>query len=207
MRSAAACAGLAALLVATAARAGAPDPPRQLVHLGAGVPVPLELYGYDPSLEGSGAEVDLLIHGRLAYAGAFFGWPHLFIGTRASISGLKASAGDVGAKGYLLALGLECLVRLPFGAGPDPAWDAGLGLGPTFVLAGFEIDAHMRERTAAFGLQVHAWVGRAIASWLRVALDVGLEHAFDPLGEPTFFNQPLGSNTILCFTLGPMALF
>jgi hypothetical protein len=207
MKSTALCLGLAVLLAATPSLAGVDDAPRQLGYLGAGVPLPLELYGYDPSLEGSGADVDLLIHGRLSYAGAFFDWPLLFIGLRVAGSGMRASDDSVDASGYLIAFGPECLIRLPFGGRPDPRWDVGLGLGPTFVLAGFEIDEHMKEKTKAFGLQVHLWIDRAIVSWLRVALDVGLDYSFDPLGEPTFFNQPLGSNTILCFTLGPLVLF
>jgi hypothetical protein len=72
---------------------------------------------------------------------------------------------------------------------------------------GFEIDEHLKERTQALGVQGHLWVDRRIRGWLFVALDVGIEHAFDPIGAPTFFNAPLGSNTILCLTVGPMAVF
>jgi hypothetical protein len=196
-----------ALLAATPAPADPDAVPRQLVYAGAGVPVPLELHGYDPDLEESGFAVDLLIHGRLWYAAAFFDWPYLFVGLHAGVSGLRASDGQLDIEGYLFAFGPEALLRIPFGPAPDPGWGAGAGIGPTFALSGFEIDAQMKERTKAFGLQAHVWIDRRVVSWFRVGLDVGIAHTFDPIGRPTFFNAPLGSNTILCFTLGPMAVF
>jgi hypothetical protein len=200
---------LLALVAADPSPAGAESGalPRQLGYLGIGVPVPLVLYDYDPSLEGSGASVDLLLHGRLSWAHAVLERPLLLVGLRLSASGMKASNEGVAAAGYIAAFGPELSMRLPLGKRPDPRWGAGLGLGPTFVFAGFRVDENMEERTTAFGLQAHLWLDCGIVSWLRVALDVAVEHAFDPLGGETFFNEPLGSNTILCLTLGPMALF
>ncbi len=180
-----------------------------MVYVGVGAPVPLKVYGYDPDLRGSGVSLDYLVMGRLAYSAACFGGPFLLFGFQGTNKRARVSDGHLALRGYAIALGPEVAARIPVPLthSGNPAWAVGVAFGPTMVYGGFDIDENIREETRAWGLQGRLWLDRRLLGALRMALEVGIDHQFTPIGEATFFNHPLNESTYLTLTLGPQLSF
>lgn len=164
--------------------------------------MPLKVHGYDPSIRGSGAEVDLLLHGRMSYHCVLFEPAQLLIGVRTGVSGARVSDGDTSISGLYFTLGPDIGFSVPLERKTPASWMAGASFGPTYVLSSFKVDENMKKEMNAFGLAGHVWLEYAMASWFRVGLDFGLEYAFTPKGDPTFFNSPLGDSLLLTISLG-----
>lgn len=198
---------IVATLLPLSTRAHSDSEPRQTAYLGVGVPIPLEIYGYDPSLEGSDASVEMLIAGQVAYGGALFRWPYLFLNVQAAIHYARVGDGSIQVSGYAVPLGIEAMIRMPLGRQGPQKWDLGVGLGPTLVFGGFRVDENMHRKTVAWGVQGHVLVNRIVISRLRLALDIACDYAFNPIKGDSFFNKELKNSATLTVTLGPMFIF
>ena len=186
------------------ANASAKEPSRHMVFAGYGVPVPLKILGYGPSLDGSDFRVKFMYSTKSSYHFGLWKNPLLgvFVGALFGASGVVLTDDEMTPSGNVLKTGLEALLR--FSPGKSNGWDFGIGGGPTFVFTVFKVDENMKEKTYGVGLQSHLYGSRLIWKWLRVSLDIGIEYAFTPSGDPTFFNAPLKDSSILTFLLGPL---
>jgi hypothetical protein len=188
---------LAALLCAVTSTVRA----EHRVSLAAGLPFPFEAYGSDASLDDAGVELALILHARASYvANPFASMPALVIGARSSFSTATVTDGELSLWGWVALAGPHAGVRIAPSALPGTTFV--LAGGPALARSGFRIDAELRREFWA-----GAWFGFAQLSVpalgpVQLTLDAALEHVLPAPDNETFFNQRLGSTTLLALAVG-----
>jgi len=171
------------------------------VSLAAGVPIPFQAYGGDASLQDSGVELAFLLHTRASYAvDPFAAMPSLVLGMRGSYSTATVTDGELSLWGWLALIGPHAGARIT----PDvlPGVTLIVAGGPALARSGFRIDAELRREfwsAAYFGF---GQLSFAVTDPLQLVLDAAVEHVLPAPENETFFNQRLGSTTLLTLALG-----
>ena len=191
------------MLALSAGAARADDAPRleHRLSLGVGVPIPFEAYGSDASLQDAGVDLAFLLHARAGYAvNPFASMPALVLGARSSVSTATVTDGELSLWGWVVLVGPLAGARVAIDALPGTTLTAGAG--PALSRSGFRIDTSLHREfwTAAFfGFFQLSF---AVTEPLELTFDAGLEHVRPAPEDETFFNQRLGSTTLLTLALG-----
>lgn len=192
---------LVSLLCAVTLPVRADAPLEHRVSLAAGLPFPFEAYGSDASLDDAGVDLAFILHARASYtANPFPSMPRLVIGARSSFSTATVTDGELSLWGWVALAGPHAGVRVAPDALPGTTFV--LAGGPALARSGFRIDAELRREFWA-----GAWFGFAQLSVsalgpVQLTLDAALEHVLPAPDNETFFNQRLGSTTLLALAVG-----
>ena len=190
---------LAACSSARAAYAQAPA-----VHelsLGAGVPIPLRVYGGPASLDEAGLDLLLVLHLRAAYSlRPFEGIEALRVGARSSMSLVGVTDGELSLWGWAAMLGPHAGALFPLHL--VWPWALAIGAGPALARTGFRIDENLWRTFWAPAFFLFTDLAAFVAPALRIGLELALEHVLAAPDDQTFFNQRLGSTTLLTVSLG-----
>jgi hypothetical protein len=188
-------ASLATVLSATAARA------EHRVSLGVGLPLPFEAYGGDASLEGTGLDLAFILHARASYSANPFGaMPRLVIGARGSFSTATVTDGELSLWGWVWMTGPHAGVRIT----PElwPSATLVIAGGPALARSGFRIDENLHREFWSGAVFGFAQLSLPLTESFQATLDAALEHVLPAPENETFFNQRLGSTTLLTLAVG-----
>ena len=191
---------LATALSATSARAET-IPVQHRVSLGVGLPLPFEAYGGDASLEGTGLDLAFILHARASYSANPFGaMPRLVIGARGSFSTATVTDGELSLWGWLFMAGPHVGVRFT----PElwPSTTLVVAGGPALARSGFRIDENLHKEFWSGAVFGFAQLSLPLTDTVQVTLDAALEHVLPAPEDESFFNQRLGSTTLLTLAVG-----
>jgi hypothetical protein len=192
---------LASTLLASTAQADAASPSQHRISLGVGLPFPFEAYGGDASLEGTGLDLAFILHARASYSANPFGaMPRLVIGARGSFSTATVTDGELSLWGWLFMAGPHAGVRIT----PElwPSATLVIAGGPALARSGFRIDENLHEEFWSGAVFGFAQLSLPLTEALQLTLDAALEHVLPAPEDETFFNQRLGSTTLLTLAVG-----
>ena len=175
---------------------------RRLGLLGAGVPIPIRIIGFHPSVDGSDASYERLLHYRTGHHLQFSKFKFLYGGFRFAVTWVRITGAKIELRGVTTSIGPELLLHTWLGAANH--WFSAIGIGPTLTINQFRIDAKLRGNLPSWGLQTHVMTGRVVQPNIRVIADVGFEYAFPAMTQPTFFNHPLGESIWVTICVGAL---
>ncbi len=168
--------------------------PAHMVTVGAGIPIPLRVLGYSPSLKGSQARYELLFDANTAYHHCPFTDQalngSLYWGIRASVAYIQIAGAQIQMKGVIPRIGPEVLLRYSFGT--QKQWAFSLAAAPVFAITRFEVDSRIQGNLPSLGIESNLWIGHRIHSRLHLGLNSSFEYLFRPFTSPTLFNHQLG---------------
>lgn len=171
------------------------------VSLGAGIPIPLQAYGSDASLDETGVDLAFLLYVRGSYSAiAFRALPRLVLGARGSFSTVTVTDGDLSLWGFLGVVGPHAGVRIS----PElmPGSTLIIAAGPALARSGFRIDENLKREFWCGAVFAFAQLSLPLAGALAFTFESALEHALPAPEDQTFFNQRLGSTTLLTLAIG-----
>lgn len=197
---------VAALLALVAAcwrpqAASAQQPSLHELGLGAGIPIPLRVYGGPASLDDAGLDLLLVLHLRATYsARPFERIEPLRVGARSTLSLVGVTDGELSLWGWAAMLGPHAGALLPLRL----VWPSALavGAGPALARSGFRIDEHLWRAFWAPAFFAFTDLAAFVAPSIRVGIELALEHVLAAPDDQAFFNRRLGATTLLTVSLG-----
>lgn len=166
------------------------------VEATAGVPVPIEVYGVEPSGEGVG--LDRIVSLSLGYQWQPTRRQWWRVGAILSYNSVIASTQGDGVTGRVTLWSPTVLTAWTPEVRLSQSWSAAFeaALGATLVRNTIYVDEGLNKQTHALGGYAHLSVGAAWGEHLCVGVRLAISALGAPLDEKTWYNEPLGRTMI-----------
>lgn len=173
--------------------------PRHEVLIGAGVPAPLDIHGYDPSEADS--SVDFIGHAFLGYRWRpVRAWNWLGVGGQVSGAYMSGRVGEIPGEITWWTLSPYIVASFtPLTDWPELALEAGGG--PALLRHTVYVDSDINKLGHSLGGQFFVSFGWLFHDHMRLMVRVGLDIYAQPYDEPTWYNQKLGRTRFASFDL------
>lgn len=167
--------------------------------LGAGVPAPLNVHGYDPGE--AQTSVGFIGHAFVGYRWRpLSSWRWLAIGAQASAAHMAGTLGDTAGQITWWTLSPHLLATAaPLQHVPELTLEAGGG--PAWLRHSVYIDQDINKLGHSWGAQFFAALGWSFDPHMRLMARAGLDLYAQPYDEPTWYNKTLGQTRFASFDL------